>query len=89
MIELIIMNKSHVILAVLGIAICGYVGYTLHLQNKANNINLEDHSLTLEFTKAGMVAPALKFEQPASIHIITDEKNTLIDVQVIPISDKK
>jgi hypothetical protein len=53
-----------------------------------NDVKDLESILTVEFTKAGMVAPPLKFEQPASIHIITDEKNTLIDVQVIPIVNK-
>lgn len=83
------MNKTQIILSTLGLAICSYVGYTLHIQNQSNRINIEEHLLTVEFTKAGLVAPALKFDEPSSIHVIVDENNTLIDVQVIPISNKK
>lgn len=83
------MKKTNLILAFLGLSMSLFVAYTLHLQNAANHTKINQEMLVLEFTKAGMVAPALKFEQPASIHIITDENNSLIDVQVIPISDKK
>jgi hypothetical protein len=80
------MNRINVILSVFGISMTMYAIRSLHMQNKANSEIIKANILTIEFTKAGMVAPALKFEQPASIHIITDENNTLIDVQVIPVS---
>jgi Na+(H+)/acetate symporter ActP len=81
------MKNAGIIVSLMGLAVSVYVAIVVYMQNQTYQTQTLDNLLVVEFTKNGIVAPALKFEQPASVHIITDENNNLVDVQVIPISD--
>lgn len=63
--------------------------WTMNPLDRAIETAYANVPLTVEFTKDGNVAPPVRISGQASIHIITDKDDRLMDFQVIRVEDKQ